>query len=207
MFEPESEGREQSSEGQFEGQSAGRFAGQAADDQRVIDDLSLGSLIYGWHDDRPSEPVHFDMDQHAWELYRLPEDAHGAAQAALAKTSHRQVHWLLEWPGRDCVLLRRPPRVDFPAIGGWERMRRRHELEQRMRDSVATVARLDETLERVEVLEPLYVERTHLPDRDWERTVALLSDGKQIATCPWDWYEFIIGDFVASCTEAVRREQ
>jgi len=180
---------------------------QAAEDERVIDDLALGSLVYGWDEARPAEPVTFDMSQHAWEVYHLPEEAHGPARAALARTSRRHVHWLLEWPGRDCVLLRRPPRVDPPAIGGWQRMRRHRDLEQRIRDANATVARLDETLDRVEVLEPLYVERSQRGDEDWERTVALLSDGKRIAICPWDWYEFIIGDFVTSCTEAVQRER
>lgn len=180
--------------------------GQAADDQGVVDDLGLGALVYGWREARPSEPLPFQMGHHVWELYQLPEDAEAVAQSALARTSRRHVHWLLDWPGRDRVLLRRPPTVSPPAIGGWERLRRQRELEQRLKDSVAAVARLDRTLERVEVLEPLYVERARLRDRDWTRTVALLSDGQHIAICPWDWYEFIVGDFIDSCTEAVRRE-
>jgi hypothetical protein len=183
------------------------LGGQATDDQRVVDDLGLGALVYGWRRGRPTEPLPFQMGHHVWELYRLPEEADGVARAALARTSRREVHWLLDWPGRDRVLLRRPPAVDSPTIGGWARIRRNRELEQRMRESATTVARLDSSLERVEVLEPLYVERAHLHDRDWERTVALLSDGAHIAICPWDWYEFLISDFIHSCARAIRREQ
>jgi hypothetical protein len=179
---------------------------QTVADQRVIDELGLARLIYGWREHQPAEPRSFQMGHHAWELYHLPEEAEEVARAALARTSRRHVHWLLDWPGRDRVLLRRPPPVDSPAIGGWSRVRRHHELEQRMQDAVATVARLDATLEQVEVLEPLYVERARLAGHDWKRTVALLSDGTQIAICPWDWYEFIVSDFVDSCADAVRRE-
>jgi hypothetical protein len=179
---------------------------QAVQDRRVVEDLGLGALVYGWRRGRPAELLPFQMGHHAWELYRLPEEAEAVAQAALARTSRRHVHWLLDWPGRDRVLLRRPPPVHAPATG-WPHGRRHRELEQRLRDSVATVARLDKVLEPVEVLEPLYVERAQIRDRDWERTVALLSDGTHIAICPWDWYEFIIGDFIDSCRKAIRRER
>ena len=181
--------------------------GQADHDERVIEELGLGSLVYGWRRGRPAEPLPFQMGHHAWELYRLPEEADEVGQSVLARTSRRHTHWLLDWPGRDRVLLRRPPAVEGPTLGGWERVRRHRGLEQRLRDSVATVARLDRTLERVEVLEPLYVEHARLGGRDWTRTVALLAGGTHIAICPWDWYEFIVGDFVESCREAVRRER
>lgn len=181
-------------------------ADQTVADQKVIDDLGLGALIYGWRDRQRAEPLPFQMGHHAWELYRLPEDAEDVARAALAQTSRRSVHWLLDWPGRDRVLLRRPPPLDAPPGGGWSRVRRHHGLEHRMREAAAAVARLDETLESVEVLEPLYVERARLHGHDWRRTVALLSDGTRIAICPWDWYEFIVSDFIDSCSEAIRRE-
>jgi hypothetical protein len=182
------------------------FREQVVDDERVIEDLGLAALVYGWRRGRPAEPLPFLMGHHAWELYRLPEVADSVARAVLARTSRRAVHWLVDWPGRDRVLLRRPSTPDAPCRGGWANVRRDRRLEQRLRDSVEAVARLDRTLERVEVLEPLYVEHARLDNHDWTRTVALLCDGMHIAICPWDWYEFIVGDFIDSCTEAVRRE-
>jgi len=179
---------------------------QAVADQRVIDELGLAALVYGWRGHQPAEPLPFQMGHHAWEIYQLPDEAIDVAEATLAKTSDRRVHWLLEWPGRDRVLLRRPPAVDSPAIGGWSRIRRHHDLERRLKEALETVARLDETLERAQVLEPLYVERARIHDHDWRRTVALLSSGREVAICPWDWYEFIVSDFVDSCAEAVRRD-
>lgn len=186
---------------------AGSFHGQEFDDQRVVEDLGLGSLVYGWRQRRPPEPLPFQMGHHVWELYQLPEEASGVATTTLARTSRRHIHWLLDWPGRDRVLLRRPSCMDLPAISKWTRPGTNREHRQRLAASAATVARLDETLESVEVLEPLYVERAHLQDRDWRRTVALLADGEHIAVCPWDWYDFIVSDFVASCSAAVRLEQ
>jgi hypothetical protein len=180
---------------------------QDAADRRVVVDLGLEGLVYGWREGRSREPVTFEMAQHAWELYRLPAEADRVAHAVLAKTSERHVHWLLDWPGRDRVLLRRPPDLEPPAHGLWSRLRGQHEVEQRLRDSAAILARLDRELEQVEVLEPLYVERARLAERDWTRTVALLSDARHIALCPWDWYQFIVADFVESCREAVRRER
>jgi hypothetical protein len=180
---------------------------QEDDDVEVVADLGLGALIYDWRHGRPTVPLPFQVGHHVWEVYRLPEPAVPVAHDALEHTTRRQAHWLVDWPGRDRVLVRRPPDLEPPRLRGWDRLRRDRELQQQLADSEAARARLDRALERVEVLEPLYVERARLRGRDWTRTVALLPDGEHVAMCPWDWYDIVVDDFARSCAEAVRRER
>lgn len=179
---------------------------QIADDHRMIDQLGLASLVYDWGNGEQGQSLTFRMEHHAWELYGLPQEADAVARATLARTTQRHSHWLVEWPGRDRVLLRRPHLLEVPVLRGWTRVRRQGDLDRRVRDAAATVARLDERLERHEVLEPLYVERTQLGGQDWKRTVALLSGGGHVAMFPCDWYAFIVSDFLDSCSEAVQRD-
>ncbi len=92
---------------------------QIADDHRMIDQLGLASLVYDWGNGEQGQSLTFRMEHHAWELYGLPQEADAVARATLARTTQRHSHWVVEWPGRDRVLVRRPHLLEVPVLRGW----------------------------------------------------------------------------------------